>query len=424
MLAGMTEAGGSGTAVAGLAGRRVVLGVTGGIAAYKAADLVRRLREAGAAVRVVMTAGAERFVTPLTFQALSGEPVRRELFDAAAEAAMGHIELARWAEAVLVAPATADFMARIAAGLADDLLATLCLATEAPLLLAPAMNRAMWAHPATQANRRTLAARGVRFAGPAEGAQACGETGPGRMADPEVIVAALARLLAPGPLAGLTVVVTAGPTREPLDPVRYVGNRSSGRMGYALAEAAAEVGARVTLVSGPVALDSPPGVRRVRVETALEMREATLAAARGADLLFAAAAVADYRPARPRAEKLRKSAERLRVELVRNPDIVREVAALPPGERPFVVGFAAETMAAGEALRAAAEAKRRAKGMDMIAANRVGPGLGFEAEDNALEVLWAGGGASLARAPKRVLARRLVALAAERLHAARAAQGA
>ena len=296
-------------AAAGLAGRRVVLGVTGGIAAYKAADLVRRLREAGAAVRVVMTAGAERFVTPLTFQALSGEPVRRELFDAAAEAAMGHIELARWAEAVLVAPATADFMARLAAGLADDLLATLCLATEAPVLLAPAMNRAMWAHPATQANRRTLAARGVRFAGPAEGAQACGETGPGRMADPEVIVAVLARLLAPGPLAGLAVVVTAGPTREPLDPVRYVGNRSSGRMGYALAEAAAEAGARVTLVSGPVALDPPPGVRTVRVET-------------------------------------------------------------------------------------------------------------------ALEVLWAGGGASLARAPKRVLARRLVALAAERLHAARAAQGA
>ncbi len=407
-----------------LEGRRVVLGVTGGIAAYKAADVVRRLREAGAMVRVVMTAGAERFVAPLTFQALSGEPVRRHLLDPEGEAAMGHIELARWAEAVVVAPATAHLMARLAAGLADDLLATLCLATEAPVVLAPAMNRAMWVHPATQANRRTLQRRGVRLVGPAEGAQACGETGPGRMVDPEVLVGAVVALLAPGPLAGRRVVVTAGPTREPLDPVRFVGNRSSGRMGYAVAAAAAEAGAEVTLVSGPVALEPPPGVRLVRVETAREMREAALAAARGADIFVAAAAVADYRPAVPRPEKLPKAAERLTLELVRNPDIVREVAALPGAERPFVVGFAAETVPDPEALRARAEAKRRDKGLDMIAANRVGPGLGFEVEDNALEVLWEGGRASLAQAPKPALARRLVELVAERYRATHPPQGA
>ena len=389
--------------------RHILLGVSGGIAAYKACELVRLLRRAGAEVQVVTTAAAERFVTPLSLQALSGRPVRRDLFDEGAEAAMGHIELARWADAILVAPATADLMARLAQGRADDLLTTLCLASEAPLLLAPAMNRAMWEHPATQDNAALLRRRGVALLGPEAGEQACGETGEGRMREPADLIADLARRFENGSLAGLSVLVSAGPTREPIDPVRYLGNRSSGRMGYALARAAREAGARVTLVSGPVALPPPHGVRVIPVETALEMREAVLAEAGSADVFIATAAVADYRVAEPLPHKHKRAQGLLRLELVQNPDILAEVAALPDG--PFTLGFAAET----DDLERHAREKLERKGVDMIAANRVGPGLGLGTADNALEVFWRGGHASLPRQGKDRLARALIRLLARQL---------
>lgn len=394
-----------------LAGRKILLGVCGGIAAYKSAVLVRRLQDAGAEVRVVLTANAARFVTATTFQALSGHPVRSSLWDEAAEAAMGHIELARWADVVLVAPASADTLARLAHGLADDLLATLCLASEAPLVVAPAMNRQMWAHPATQANLGLLRQRGVQVLGPAAGSQACGETGAGRMLEPEQLVAALS---ADGPVAqlsGLRVVVTAGPTHEDVDPVRFIGNRSSGRMGFAVAAEAVRAGAVVTLVAGPVALATPPGVRRVDVRSALQMRDAVDAALPGADLFIAAAAVADFRPAAVLGRKFHKGEGKLELELVENPDILAGVAALPNGQRPFVVGFAAET----EDLETRAEAKRRRKGADLIAANLVGADLAFDRDDNALLLLWDGGRAELPTAPKALIARQLLACVAERM---------
>ncbi|MFM1892741.1 MAG: phosphopantothenoylcysteine decarboxylase/phosphopantothenate-cysteine ligase [Pseudomonadota bacterium] len=393
-------------------GKRVLLGVTGGVAAYKAAELARLLGKAGAEVRVVMTPAATEFVSPTTFQALTGQPVRVELFDPAHEAAMGHIELARWAQLVLVAPASADFLARYAGGMANDLLTTLCLATTAIVAVAPAMNQQMWQHPATASNLGTLAAWGVLVFGPAEGDQACGETGPGRLLEPAQLLELAAAAFPKGRLHGMRAVVTAGPTREALDPVRYVGNRSSGRMGYAVAEALARDGAGVLLVSGPSALAAPVGVERVQVESAREMREAVMAVIAGADLFVATAAVADYRPVMIAASKIKKSAERLTIELVRNPDILAEVAALE--NRPYTVGFAAET----EDLAEHAEAKRRAKGVDMIAANLVGEGqLGFDTEDNALLVLWEGGRAELPPQPKPQLAEELISLIAERLHA-------
>ena len=389
--------------------RRVLLGVAGGIAAYKACELVRRLRERDIEVRVVLTAGAARFVTATTFQALSGQPVRESLWDAGAEAAMGHIELARWADLILVAPASANLLARLAHGMADDLLTTLCLASDRPLWLAPAMNRLMWAHPATQANRDTLLARGAHLLGPGSGAQACGEIGEGRMLEPAAIVAELLAQTAGSVLAGCRVLISAGPTHEDLDPVRYIGNRSSGRMGFALAEAAALAGAAVTLVAGPVALDTPSGVtRRIDVRSARQMHEAMLEQARQADIVIATAAVADYRPAQVFANKLKKQGGPLTLELVENPDILRELAALRP--RPFLVGFAAET----DNLEAHARAKLAAKGVDLIAANAVGAGVGIETADNALSVFWAGGARALPRADKRVLARQLIALIAER----------
>ncbi len=389
--------------------RRVLLGVAGGIAAYKACELVRRLRERDIEVRVVLTAGAARFVTATTFQALSGQPVRESLWDAGAEAAMGHIELARWADLILVAPASANLLARLAHGMADDLLTTLCLASDRPLWLAPAMNRLMWAHPATQANRDTLLTRGARLLGPGSGAQACGEIGEGRMLEPAAIVAELLAQTAGSVLAGCRVLISAGPTHEDLDPVRYIGNRSSGRMGFALAEAAALAGATVTLVAGPVTLDTPAGVtRRIDVRSARQMYEAMLEQARQADIVIATAAVADYRPAQVFANKLKKQDGPLTLELVENPDILRELAALRP--RPFLVGFAAET----DNLEAHARAKLAAKGVDLIAANEVGAGVGIETVDNALSVFWAGGVRTLPRADKRVLARQLVALIAER----------
>lgn len=392
--------------------RRIVLGVTGGIAAYKSADLVRRLREQGAEVQVVMTASATRFVTPLTFQALSGRPVRTELWDDAAEAAMGHIELARWAELVLVAPASADFLARLAGGRADDLLATTCLATAAPVWVAPAMNRQMWANAATRANVETLAARKVRILGPAEGSQACGETGPGRMLEPEALVAALKDATTPGPLAGRRVVITAGPTREPLDPVRFISNRSSGKMGFAVAAAARDAGAEVTLVSGPVSLQTPAGVTRVDVETAAQMYAAVHAAIGAADIYIGAAAVADYTPTCCAEQKIKKTSDCLELSLQKAPDILASVSALE--RRPFTVGFAAETCE----VEKHALAKLQRKRLDLIAANEVGADRAFDREDNALLVLWPGGRRELALQSKSDLAAEFIALVIERFRAA------
>ena len=401
-----------------LAGKQVLLGVTGGIAAYKAPDLVRRLREQGADVRVVLTASATRLVTPVTFQAVSGHPVRSGLWDEAAEAAMGHIELARWANLVLIAPASADFLARLAVGMADDLLTTLCLATDAPIAVAPAMNRLMWANPVTQENVRRLSARGVTLLGPGVGDQACGETGEGRMLEPREIVAALAAGTGAidGVLAGQKLLITAGPTREALDPVRYLTNRSSGKMGYAVAAAAARAGAEVVVVSGPVSLAAPRGVRLVQVETAAQMRDAVQAELPGAAAFIAAAAVADYRPAHPAAHKLKKHAGEMVVELVRNPDILAEVAASPA--RPFVVGFAAETQDVEENARL----KLERKSLDMIAANKVGGDCGFDRDENALLVLWSGGRQDLGSGSKAELADRLIGLIAERMRAGHQAQ--
>ncbi|MBF8291529.1 MAG: coaBC [Steroidobacteraceae bacterium] len=388
---------------------RILLGVTGGIAAYKSPDLVRRLRERGAEVQVVMTAGAARFITALTLQAVSGQPVRDALWDEAAEAAMGHIELARWADAVLVAPATADFLARLAHGHADDLLSTLCLATSAPLFVAPAMNHQMWANPATASNMALLKDRGVTILGPGEGDQACGETGPGRMLEPDQLAElTLSRLSAERVLSGQRVVVSAGPTREHLDPVRFISNRSSGKMGYAVAQAARDAGATVILVSGPVGIDPPAGVEFVAVESAQQMYDAVHRALVAADIYIGAAAVADYQAPVVAAQKIKKSAEKMQLELVGAPDILVSVAALTSG-RPFVVGFAAET----ENVEQNARAKLTRKRVDMIAANRVGDGLAFDCDDNSLLVLWAGGREEIASCGKPELARRLVALIAK-----------
>jgi len=396
------------------ASTRILLGVTGGIAAYKSAELVRRLRDRGAEVQVVMTAGARQFITPLTFQALTGRPVRTDLWDEAAEAAMGHIELARWADRVLVAPASADFLARLAHGLADDLLTTLCLATDAPLSVAPAMNRLMWANAATQANVALLRSRGVAVLGPAEGDQACGETGPGRMLEPAELMDALAPQGATKRvLAGLKVMITAGPTRERIDPVRFITNRSSGKMGFAVAEAAREAGAEVVLVSGPVNVATPPGVRRVDVETAEQMMNAVNQHVADTDIFIAAAAVSDYRPVQCASEKIKKTSDSLTLALSRTTDILATVAARAP--RPFVVGFAAET----QNVERNALAKLEGKRLDMIAANQVGDNLAFDCEDNALTVYWPGGKQDLGRAPKRQLAAALVSLIAERRAAAR-----
>jgi phosphopantothenoylcysteine decarboxylase/phosphopantothenate--cysteine ligase len=391
---------------------RVLLGVTGGIAAYKSAELTRRLKERGADVQVVMTAGAREFVTPLTFQALSGRPVRTDLWDAAAEAAMGHIELARWPQRIVIAPATADFIARLAHGLADDLLSTLCLATDVPIVVVPAMNRLMWANAATQANVAALRQRGITILGPAEGAQACGETGAGRMIEPSAIVdaliAATKKCCVNDALRGRKVVVTAGPTRERIDPVRFITNRSSGKMGYAVAEAARDAGANVVIVSGPVNVPTPHGIKRVDVETAEQMMNAVQAELADTDVFIAAAAVSDYRMREVAAHKIKKTSDELSLQLSRTPDILATVAAGSP--RPFVVGFAAET----QNVERNALAKLEGKKLDMIAANQVGEGLAFDCDDNALTVYWADGKRELARAPKCELACALVDVIAER----------
>jgi phosphopantothenoylcysteine decarboxylase/phosphopantothenate--cysteine ligase len=390
-----------------LTGKHILLGVTGGIAAYKSAELVRQLRQSGAQVRVVMTPAAQEFITPLTLQALSGNPVHSDLLDPAAEAAMGHIELARWADALLVAPATADFIARVAAGRANDLLAAVCLACDAPVAIAPAMNRVMWEKPATGENLARLRARHIRILGPAEGLQACGDSGPGRMLEPGELVAGLSGLFQTGLLAGRQVLVTAGPTREAIDPVRYLSNHSSGRMGFAVAAAAAEAGAAVTLISGPVMLATPAGVQRIDVESAADMYAAVMQAVTAADIFISVAAVADYRPVVVAPQKLKKASAGISLDLVRNPDILAAVAALP--DAPFTAGFAAET----EAIETHAQDKRLAKGIDMIAANRVGAGLGFDSEENALHVFWEAGEQVLPVTGKARLARQLLGLIAE-----------
>lgn len=399
-------------------GPKILLGVTGGIAAYKSPELVRRLIDRGAQVQVVMTRSAEAFVSPVTFQAVSARRVRGDLWDEAAEAAMGHIELARWADLILVAPATAHCMGSLATGLAGDLLTTICMATEAPIILAPSMNHVMWSNQAVQENLELLQKRGIRFVGPMAGDQACGEQGPGRMMEPEDIVRLVFEepaVLVSESLKGLRTVITAGPTREPIDPVRYITNRSSGKMGFALAAAARQAGADVVLVSGPVSLPTPPGVERVDIETAEEMYDAVHARIADTDLFIACAAVSDYRPRAPSDRKIKRSDGELTLELTCSLDTLTSVAKLANG--PFTVGFAAET----EDVSRHAREKLIRKGLDMIAANQVGPDCGFDRETNSLTVLWKGDEVQLDQTTKPILARRLVEIIAERYRAGRVA---
>ncbi len=393
--------------------RKIILGVAGGIAAYKTPELVRRLRDRGAEVQVVMTRSAAEFVTETTLQAVSGFPVRSNLWDKDAEAAMGHIELARWADLVLIAPATAEIMARLASGAAPDLLTTLCLATQAPLVIAPAMNHVMWSNPAVQANRQLLEERGIRIIGPDSGDQACGETGVGRMTEPDVIAAAVTgpTIVTDGqrlPLFGHKVLITAGPTREAIDPVRYISNRSSGKMGFAMARAAVAAGADVVLVSGPVDLATPDKVQRIDVVSAQEMFAVTHKIIDGIDIFIAAAAVADYSAAHVRDNKIKKAASKMSIELVRTPDILASVAKLEHG--PFTVGFAAET----EKLREYATSKLEKKNLDMIIANQVDENRGIDSDDNTVDVFWATGEQSFPMMAKKRLAVALIKLIARR----------
>ncbi len=396
----------------------IVLGITGGIAAYKTPELVRRLKDRGADVQVVMTASAREFVTETALQAVSARPVRDNLWDKAAEASMSHIELARWADTILIAPATAEIMARLASGAASDLLTTIVLATEAPVAIAPAMNHVMWSNPAVQANRAVLEERGIAILGPGSGSQACGETGAGRMLEPDELAGIVtgpgfALGQRGGSLAGKTIVITAGPTREPIDPVRYLSNRSSGKMGYALARAAARAGAKVVLVSGPVDLPPPRGVDTVSVLSAADMHRATHEAIGDADIFIGAAAVADYRPVTVAERKIKKTGDTMTLEMVRTEDILASVAALPAA--PFTVGFAAET----NDLREYAIGKLENKKLDMIVANCVRDGKAFDADENAVEVFWSGGSQAFPLAAKSTLAMELVALIAERYETAR-----
>ncbi len=410
-----------------LSGHKILLGITGGIAAYKSADLTRRLIEVGADVRVVMTHGAQTFITPMTLQALSGHPVHTELLDPAAEAAMGHIELARWPDTILIAPASANTIARLANGFASDLLSTLCLATDKPIVIAPAMNRLMWSNAATTDNINTLTARGMDIIGPGVGHQACGETGAGRMLEPLEIRQHMISRLSPEsgttatptqqpatdrpPLDGMNVLITAGPTREPIDPVRYLSNRSSGKMGFAVAAAAIAAGANVTLVAGPVHLDTPAGVQRVDVVSAQDMYDAVMSTVDSQQIFISVAAVADYRIDTVADQKIKKSKDNLSLSLIRNPDILASVAALP--QAPFCVGFAAET----NDVKQYATGKLERKKLDMIAANQVATkdNAVFNSDTNALEVYWTDGGhASIATAGKQQVANQLIQLIAER----------
>ncbi|QEW08198.1 bifunctional phosphopantothenoylcysteine decarboxylase/phosphopantothenate--cysteine ligase CoaBC [Nitrincola iocasae] len=387
-----------------LTNRHILLGITGGIAAYKSAELTRLLKKAGADVRIVMTPAATEFITPLTLQALSGHPVHLHLLDPEAEAGMGHIELAKWADLILIAPASADFIARCAAGMGNDLLTTLCLATTAPVCLAPAMNQAMWRDPHTQSNIGSLTATGMKVFGPDSGEQACGDTGPGRMLEPQALAELIAAEFEYLALSGKTVFITAGPTREPLDPVRFISNHSSGKMGYALAQAAIDAGARVKLISGPVNLTAPERVECIQVETAEEMLTASLEGINSCDLFIGAAAVADYRPVAVAEHKIKKGNEEImELRLVKNPDIIASVAAL--SQRPFTVGFAAET----HDLLSYARSKLERKKLDLIIANDVSvPGIGFNSDDNRVTLVSASGEVPLPQTSKRLLARQLI----------------
>ena len=395
-----------------LTNKQIILGITGGIAAYKSAELTRLLKNAGANVRVVMTPSATEFITPLTLQALSGNPVHLHLLNTEAEAGMGHIELAKWADMVLIAPASANFMARLTAGQGDDLLTTLCLATEAPICLAPAMNQAMWRDAGTQQNASILHQRGVMLFGPGIGEQACGDNGPGRMLEPEEIANRAAEQFESGSLAGKTVFITAGPTREPLDPVRYISNHSSGKMGYALAEAAIEAGAKVKLISGPVNLPAPARLERVSVESAQDMLEASLDNLSLCDIFIAAAAVADYRPTAISEHKIKKGSEEImELHLVKNPDIVATVAASAP--KPFTVGFAAETRDILEYARG----KLERKNLDLIIANDVSRSdIGFNSDENAVTVISQHRAETLPQTSKRKLAALLIERIAAQYH--------
>lgn len=395
-----------------LRNKRVLLGICGGIAAYKSADLTRKLVDAGAEVRVVMTRAAQEFITPLTLHSLSGHPVSTDLFESETASSMGHIELARWADLIIIAPATADVIARLAHGLADDLLTTLCLASRAPLLLAPAMNHVMWEAAATRDNISLLSRRGVRFSGPEAGFQACGESGEGRMREPMDILEDALQLFASDLLAGCSVLVTAGPTREALDPVRFLANRSSGKMGFAIAQAARDAGARTTLISGPVALQTPDGVNRIDITSAEEMKQAVMSQTGDTDIFISAAAVADYRPKAMQQDKIKKAGDELHLSLEKTPDILSLVAAIEHG--PFTVGFAAET----NELEHYAKSKLSNKKLDMIAANPVAvDGPGIEADDNRLTVFWPGHQVELDLMPKTDLARELIRIISSRFQA-------
>ncbi|MGD8165243.1 bifunctional phosphopantothenoylcysteine decarboxylase/phosphopantothenate--cysteine ligase CoaBC [Pantoea sp. FN0307] len=389
----------------GLTGKHIVLGVSGGIAAYKTPELVRRLRDRGAEVRVVMTEAAKAFITPLSLQAVSGYPVYDDLLDPAAEAAMGHIELGKWADLVILAPATADLIARVAAGMANDLVTTLCLATAAPIAVVPAMNQQMYRALATQENLQRLAGRGVLIWGPDSGSQACGDVGPGRMLDPLAIVdRAVAWSMPVNDLQHLNIMITAGPTREALDPVRYISNHSSGKMGFAIAAAAAARGANVTLVAGPVAMATPAGVTRIDVTSALEMEKAVMLHITQQDIFIGSAAVADYRAAEVASEKIKKQGDEITLKMVKNPDIVAGVGAMQEG-RPYVVGFAAETRNVEEY----AQQKRVRKNLDLICANDVSKsGQGFNSDTNALHLFWQEGEKVLPLADKTLLGQQLL----------------
>ncbi len=389
----------------GLTGKRIVLGVSGGIAAYKTPELVRRLRDCGADVRVVMTDAAKAFITPLSLQAVSGYPVSDDLLDPAAEAAMGHIELGKWADLIILAPATADLIARVAAGMANDLLTTVCLATPAPVAIVPAMNQQMYRALPTQHNINLLAQRGMLIWGPDSGSQACGDIGPGRMLDPLAIVDLAVGWATPiNDLQHLNIMITAGPTREALDPVRFISNHSSGKMGFSLAAAAAKRGAKVTLIAGPVGLTTPSGVDRIDVITALEMEQAVMAQARNQHIFIGCAAVADYRAAAVAEEKIKKQGDEITLRMIKNPDIVAGVAAMQQG-RPYVVGFAAETQNVEEY----AQEKRTRKNLDVICANDVSKtGQGFNSDTNALHLFWQKGDKVLPLCDKSLLGQQLL----------------
>ncbi len=389
-----------------LAGKKILLGISGGIAAYKCAELTRRLIERGAQVQVVMTKAAKEFITPLTMQAVSGRPVSDSLLDPAAEASMGHIELAKWADLVLLAPATADLIARMSAGMGNDLLSTLVLATDSPVAVSPAMNQQMYRNIATQENIATLERRGMHIWGPAAGEQACGDVGPGRMLEPMQLVHLCEQFFQPKLLEGKSVLITAGPTREAIDPVRYISNHSSGKMGYALASAAAQMGAKVTLVSGPVSLSTPAGVKRINVSSAQEMYDAVMDKAGSHDAFISCAAVADYRPEEVASQKLKKTEDndQMIVRMIKNPDIVASVAAMTDN-RPFTVGFAAET----NDVETYARGKLAKKNLNMICANDVSvEGQGFNSNDNAITLFWPEGKLDLALESKQALSFKII----------------